>query len=183
MLIASERLILREFTFEDWQPVLAYQSDSRYLQFCEWENRKRKDIEAFIQMFLEQQQQLPRIKFQLAVILKSEHKLIGNCGIRKENSFSDEAELGYEISPSYWGKGYATEAASNILKFGFEDLKLYRIYSRCIAENIASKTVLQKIGMKFKRKLPKNEFFKNRYWDTLEFEILKDEQMHDKKLS
>ena len=162
---------------------MAYQSDSRYLQFYEWENRKRADVEAFIQMFLKQQQQLPRIKFQLAVILKSEQKLIGNCGIRKESIESNEAELGYEISPDYWGKAYATEAASTILNFGFDDLKLYRIYSRCIAENMASRKVLQKIGMKFKRKLPKNEFFKNRHWDTLEFEILKDEQMHDKKLS
>ncbi len=84
---------------------MAYQSDSRYLQFYEWENRKRADVEAFIQMFLKQQQQLPRIKFQLAVILKSEQKLIGNCGIRKESIESNEAELGYEISPDYWGKG------------------------------------------------------------------------------
>ncbi|WP_414624648.1 GNAT family N-acetyltransferase [Calothrix sp. CCY 0018] len=183
MLLTSERLILREFTFEDWQAVLAYQSDSRYLQFYEWENRKRKDVEAFIQIFIEQQQQLPRIKFQLALILKSEHKLIGNCGIRKESTESNEAELGYEISPDYWGKGYATEAASTILNFGFEGLKLYRIYSRCIAENMASRKVLQKIGMKFKRELPKNEFLKNRHWDNLEFEILKDKYMHEKKLS
>ncbi|MGB7377276.1 MAG: GNAT family N-acetyltransferase [Rivularia sp. (in: cyanobacteria)] len=177
MLLTSERLILREFTFEDWQAVLAYQSDSRYLQFCEWDNRKRADVEAFIKIFIEQQQQLPRIKFQLAVVLKSEDKLIGNCGIRKQNIESNQAELGYEISPDYWGKGYATEAASTILKFGFEDFKLYHIYSRCIAENMASRRVLQKIGMKFKRKLPKNEFFKNRHWDTLEFEILKDKEV------
>ncbi|MGF1675364.1 MAG: GNAT family N-acetyltransferase [Rivularia sp. (in: cyanobacteria)] len=182
MLINSKRLILREFIIEDWQALLAYQSDYRYLQFDESYNRDRADVEDFIQMFLEEQKQLPRIKFQLALILKSEQKLIGNCGIRKHNFKSSEAELGYEISPNYWGKGYATEAASTILKFGFEKLKLYRIWSHCIAENTASRKVLEKVGMKFKHKLAKNEFFKNRYWDTLEFEILKDEWLNQSDL-
>ncbi|MEA5596323.1 GNAT family N-acetyltransferase [Rivularia sp. UHCC 0363] len=178
MLISSERLTFREFVIEDWQAVLAYQCDSRYLQFDESDNRDRADVEAFVQMFLDQQKQLPRIKFQLALILKSENKLIGNCGIRKQNIESQEAELGYEISPDYWGQGYATEAASTILKFGFEKLKLCRIWSHCIAENTASRKVLQKVGMKFKRKLLKHEFFKNRYWDTWEFEITKDEWLN-----
>ena len=134
--------------------------DSRYLQFCEWDNRKRADVEAFIKIFIEQQQQLPRIKFQLAVVLKSEDKLIGNGGIRKQNIESNQAELGYEISPDYWGKGYATEAASTILKFRFEDFKLYQFTRAVSLKNMASRRDLQKIGMKFKRKLPKTNFLK-----------------------
>ncbi len=55
-------------------------------------------------MFLEQQQEEPRRKFQLAAVLKSSSKLIGNCGLRMETIDAQLADLGYEFSPEYWGK-------------------------------------------------------------------------------
>jgi RimJ/RimL family protein N-acetyltransferase len=178
MFLSTKRLILREFIPEDWQAVLAYQADSRYLKFSEWETRSEADVRAFVEMFLKQQQQVPRIKFQLAVELKYEGKLIGNCGIRKQEPESHEASLGYEIAPDYWGKGYGTEAAATILKFGFEELKLHRVYSWCIAENTASVRVLEKIGMQLEQRLPEDERFKGRLWDILIFGISKDEWLN-----
>jgi [ribosomal protein S5]-alanine N-acetyltransferase len=77
MFLSTKQLILREFMPEDWQAVLAYQADSRYLKFSEWETRSEADVRAFVEMCLQQQQQVPRIKFQLAVELKYESKLKG----------------------------------------------------------------------------------------------------------
>ncbi|MEC4812273.1 MAG: GNAT family N-acetyltransferase [Scytonema sp. PMC 1069.18] len=171
----TQRLILREFTPDDWQAVLAYQVDPLYLRFCEWETRSEDEVREFVEMFLHQQWQVPRFKFQLAVVLKSEGKLIGNCGIRKIKPDSHQASLGYEIASNYWGRGYATEAARTLLKFGFEELKLHRIYSWCFSENLASIRVLEKIGMRLEEKSPKSEWFKGRWWDTLTFAILKDD--------
>jgi len=175
MQISTERLILREFTQEDWSAILAYQSEPHYLRYYEWETRTEADVRAFVQIFLTQQKQMPRIKFQLAVVLKSEGKLIGNCGIRKKEPKSQEADIGYELASDYWGKGYATEAARTLLKFGFEELKLHRIWSWCIAENIASVRVSEKIGMQLEGRLRENEWFKSRWWDTLIFGILENE--------
>jgi [ribosomal protein S5]-alanine N-acetyltransferase len=58
------------------------------------------------------------------------------------------AELGYWIGVPFWGRGYATEAASAVIEFGFEDLRLNRIYAHYSAGNIGSQRVLQKIGMR-----------------------------------
>ena len=102
-------------------------------------------------MFLAQQQERPRIKFQLAVVLKSSQQLIGDCGIRLKAADAHEGDIGYELSPNYWGHGYATEAARAIVEFGFTRLRLHRIWSWCIAENVGSAHVLQKLGMQ-----PKN---------------------------
>ena len=58
------------------------------------------------------------------------------------------AELGYWIGVPFWNKGYATEAASAILAFGFGTLRLNRIYANHSAGNIGSQRVIQKIGMR-----------------------------------
>lgn len=58
------------------------------------------------------------------------------------------AELGYWIGVPYWGKGYATEASKAVLAFGFETLRLNRIYAHHTVGNIGSQRVIQKIGMR-----------------------------------
>ena len=86
MQIHTERLILREFTFDDWSAILAYQSDSRYLRYYAWTERTPEEVQAFVGMFLAQQQEKPRRKFQLAATLKASGDLIGNCGVRLEEA-------------------------------------------------------------------------------------------------
>jgi RimJ/RimL family protein N-acetyltransferase len=58
------------------------------------------------------------------------------------------AELGYWIGVPFWGRGYATEAARAAVAFGFETLRLNRIYAHYFAGNTASQRVLEKIGMR-----------------------------------
>jgi ribosomal-protein-alanine N-acetyltransferase len=58
------------------------------------------------------------------------------------------AELGYWIGIPFWGHGFATEAAGEVVAFGFDMVRLNRIHAHHFAENIASKRVLEKIGMR-----------------------------------
>jgi [ribosomal protein S5]-alanine N-acetyltransferase len=127
MQLTTDRLILRDFNLEDWPPVWSYQRDSLYLRYYAWTDRTPDAVQEFIQEFIAQQQVRPRIKFQLAVVLKSSGELIGNCGIRQDSADAHEADIGYELSPQHWGHGYATEAARAILAFGFTDLQLHRV--------------------------------------------------------
>jgi ribosomal-protein-alanine N-acetyltransferase len=168
----TERLVLREFRQSDWPAVLAYQSDARYLRYYEWTERTPQAVQEFVQMFLTNQQEHPRTKFQLAATLKPDGQLIGNCGIRMKSAVAHEGDIGYELSPDHWGQGYATEAARAIVAFGFSELKLHRIWSWCVAENTGSAHVLQKIGMQPEGHLRENEYYKGRWWDTLIFGML-----------
>jgi len=79
--IETDRLILRKFRKEDWAAVLDYQINPLYLRFYPLTGRTVKEVKEFVQGFLDQQRQQPRIKFQLAVILKSTGNIIGNSGI------------------------------------------------------------------------------------------------------
>jgi RimJ/RimL family protein N-acetyltransferase len=172
MELTTERLILREFKQSDWPDILDYQSDPLYLRYYDWKDRTPEAVQDFVAMFLTQQQEQPRIKFQLAVVLQSNRQLIGTCGIRMKSADAREGDIGYELSPKHWGQGYATEAARAIVSFGFTKLKLHRIWSWCIAENVGSAHVLQKLGMQPEGRLRENEYYKGRYWDTLLFAML-----------
>lgn len=175
MELTTARLNLREFTENDWPAVLAYQQDPRYLRYYEWPERTVTDAQAFVQMFLNFQGTSPRTKFQLAVVHRGTGQLIGNCGLRLKSVGAIEADIGYELSPEQWGNGYATEAAQAMVNWGFTEFNLHRISALCLADNVGSARVLEKVGMKLEGRMRENEQFKGRYWDTLLYAILDDE--------
>jgi ribosomal-protein-alanine N-acetyltransferase len=172
MELTTERLILREFQENDWPDVLAYQSNPLYLRYYDWAERTPEDAQRFVRMFIAQQQEHPRTKFQLAIVLKANHHLVGNCGIRMESASAHEADIGFELAPQYWRHGYATEAARAMLHFGFTEPGLHRTWAWCIADNIGSIRVLEKLGMRLEGRLREKERFKGRWWDRLIFAIL-----------
>jgi len=85
-----------------------------------------------------------------AVVSKNDQTLIGHCGLA-QLEYTEEIELAYGFARPYWGQGYATEAAQASLAFGFEDLGLDQIAAIVVPENIASRRVLEKCGMRYVR--------------------------------
>jgi RimJ/RimL family protein N-acetyltransferase len=171
MILTTERLILRDFFENDWETVLAYQQDPLYLRYNEWTSRTPEEVREFVQMFLHHQKQQPRLKFQLAITLKSNNQLIGNCGVRRDSSDAHEGDIGYELNSKFWGNGYATEAARAIMHFGFSHMNLQRILAWCVADNVGSARVLEKLGMRLERRVLDHQYFKGRWWDTLSYAI------------
>lgn len=82
----------------------------------------------------------------LAIVRTDGDRLLGAIGliVRSEDS---KAELGYWIGKPYWGQGYGTEAARAVLRYGFEELGLNRIYAHHMVRNPASGRILEKLGM------------------------------------
>lgn len=79
---------------------------------------------------------------------KEDGAIIGWCGL-KYHEDTKEIDLGYRFSQRYWNKGYATESSIGCLRYGFETLRLERIYAGALSENPASIRVMQKVGMQF----------------------------------
>lgn len=71
---------------------------------------------------------------------------VGFCGLRHLDG-GPEVEILYGVSPSEWGKGLATEISQAMLRHGFETVGLTRVLGVADAENVASRRVLEKIGM------------------------------------
>jgi RimJ/RimL family protein N-acetyltransferase len=85
---------------------------------------------------------------RLGITLRIDGRLIGGVGLRL-NSPHQHAELGYWLGVPYWGRGYATEAAGEMLRYGFESLGLHRIFATCFRHNPVSGRILKKIGMQY----------------------------------
>lgn len=108
----------------------------------------------------------------------SDQEPIGLIGLSNGLSKFKTAELWFKLHPKYWGKGYITEAALLVLKFGFGRLLLHRIEAGVATENIASIKVLEKIGMQkegIRRKiLPiRGEWKDNFHYAVLEEDFIK----------
>ncbi|MBI5878808.1 MAG: GNAT family N-acetyltransferase [Chloroflexi bacterium] len=183
MIIETARLLMREFVADDWQAVLAYQADPRYMRFYDMDERTEADVRKFVQMFLDQQAESPRQRFQLAVTLKESGVLIGNCGIRVNNVEWREANIGYEIAPELWGRGYASEAARAILTFGFAQLAMHRIWAWCVADNAGSARVLEKLGMTLEAREREKELIRGQWYDSLTYAILEREYAEDDRMT
>lgn len=87
-------------------------------------------------------------KIWLAITLRSDGRQIGGIGLRVEADHQ-HAELGYWLGVPYWGKGYATEAGREVLRYGFHDLGLHRIFASHFRHNPASGNILRKLGMRY----------------------------------
>jgi len=175
MRIETDRLILREFREEDWPEMLAYWENPLYQRY----NPDLPDREGFVRelvaMFVASQAEDPRRTWQLAIMNTADGRMIGNCGIRVNDAELGEANIGYELNPRDWANGYATEAAAAIVRFGFDELRLHRIWAECVADNIGSTRVLEKLGMRREAHVREHKHYKHRWWDTLIYAILEPE--------
>jgi len=87
-------------------------------------------------------------KLWLAITLRADGRQIGGIGLRLEPQHQ-HGELGYWLGAPYWGQGYATEAAREMLRYGFEELGLHRIFASHFKHNPASGRILKKLGMRY----------------------------------
>ncbi len=90
---------------------------------------------------------------RLACVPRRTSEMIGFCGLKKLPELSGEVDIGFRLARSHWGQGLATEAATEVLRFGFETLELPRIIALVDADNTRSIRVLEKLGLSYERKV------------------------------
>jgi RimJ/RimL family protein N-acetyltransferase len=99
----------------------------------------------------------------LAICLKN-GTLIGTISLMGFRTQHSRAELGYWIGKDYWGQGYCTEAVRAIVRLGFEQLGLNRIFGQHWSRNAASGKVMHKAGLKHEGHLRQH----HRRWEDFE---------------
>ncbi len=123
----------------------------------------------------EHQIENPRHIYEFAVESKENNRVIGGIVIRIRSVEKRAADIGYCYNPRYWGHGYGTEAALAILKFGFEALKLHRIWATCDIENVGSESIMRKNGMRKEAHFKREELIKGHWRDSLLYAMLEEE--------
>jgi ribosomal-protein-alanine N-acetyltransferase len=109
-----------------------------------------------------------------AISISPGRELCGAVGLSIGETHN-HAELGYWIGLPFWGRGYVTEAANAAVAFGFETLRLRRIYAHHFAGNTASQRVLEKIGMRHEGRFRQHVRKWDRFIDIENYGILAEE--------
>jgi ribosomal-protein-alanine N-acetyltransferase len=164
---------LREFRFDDVDDVLATVGDDRVTTWLAFDSRSREQALAMVNGAVQRAQLDPREEYYLAISRREDDQLIGfiRLGLAGEKA----AKLGYAIAADHWGNGYATDAARQMLQFGFGTLGLHRISAAIGPENLSSIAVVKRLGLSYEGRLRHHVFTNGNWRDSLLYSILTDE--------
>jgi len=144
--LETARLILRPFGDEDVDLLAELMANRDFMRFS-LGVFSREQTAAFLDKVIDWQR--GRLPSQFAPIHRVDSRLIGYCGfLHQQVDGTDEIEIAYRLHPDYRGGGLATEAAQAVRDHAFRDLKLPRVISLIHPDNLPSRRVAEKNGMK-----------------------------------
>ena len=164
--LETERLVLRRIVNEDVKEIFALRSNKETMKFIPRPLAKSEE-EAMEHIILIDSKIETNEGINWAITLKNNPKLIGIIGHYRIKPENYRAEIGYMILPEFQGRGIITEVINEVVKYGFEVMKLHSIEAIIDPENYASEKVLQKNEFIKEAHLRENEYFEGRFLDTV----------------
>ena len=146
--LTTKRTILRSLQLEDAEDLYEYSKlDNVSLMI----GRKLHESIEYTKKYIEHEMKKDGI---YAIELKTDHKVIGTIGLRKQDS---ELELDTRmvrivLNPEYWGKGYAQEVTKELIRYVFEEVKIDTLTVGHFTFNVQSESVIKKLGFNHKRR-------------------------------
>lgn len=139
---------MRDFVKEDFEAYSKFRLNPNFSKFYTQGECTEEFSQNLISLFLRQQSETPRTKFQLAICIQNNDEVIGSCGVRILKEKPKTATFGCELNPNFWNIGFASEASEAILEFGFNTLNLEKIISETYFRNENAILLAKKLGFK-----------------------------------
>jgi [ribosomal protein S5]-alanine N-acetyltransferase len=171
-LLETDRLVLRELTNEDTEGIFACFSNDDVTRFYGQETIKSmEEAEKFIAFFSKNYSEKRGIRW--GIERKGTKGIIGTIGFNAWSPKHKRAEIGYEIHPEQWRKGYTSEAVTKVLSYGFDVMDLTRIGAVVFTENEASNKLLEKAGFQKEGILREYMYQDGKAYDTYGYSLLR----------
>jgi ribosomal-protein-alanine N-acetyltransferase len=154
--LETDRLFLRALRLDDAHAIHVLVADPNVMKYLPGDMMSLKQVTKAIAWLLDcYERNTPEriIKFTVAIMGKETGQVIGWCGLGPLDVSPEDVELFYGLSKAYWRKGLATEAASAMLEYGFGTIGLDKTVAVVGPENVASKRVIEKLGMVYEKTL------------------------------
>lgn len=142
------RLLIRDFTEDDFASVYAYGSDPEVVRYMIFPPSTPDGTHEHLARCISQAAQQPRTSYDLGVVLKTTNQVIGGISLGVVDHERGEGAFSYLFNRTFWGQGYATEALRAMVRFGFKQLALTRLADGCDVRNGASARVIEKCGFR-----------------------------------
>ena len=143
--LGTARLDLRPMALADTDAIFAMRSDpvvQRYGSHPPWTDRQT----AVEYIERNRQEMAAGEHVQFAIVRRGDGVVVGTCTLFHLDESCRRAEVGYTLLPSHWGHGYANEAVTALLDWGFEHLALNRVEADIDPRNVASERALERLG-------------------------------------
>jgi len=160
--LRTERLTLRRMRPSDAADMYSYASRPETSEHLLWSPHKSIGYTKEYLKFINKRYAIGDF-YDWAIVENASSRMIGTCGFTRIDIAHKKGEIGYVLNPDFQRKGYAPEAATEIIKFGFSALGLHRIEARFMVDNVASRKVTEKLGMTFEREERDSMLVKGRY--------------------
>jgi ribosomal-protein-alanine N-acetyltransferase len=149
MRIETDRLIIRSTRETDFELLAALWTDHEVTYYM----GGPRNYEEVLRILREDSQLNPQPVFDLwPVIEKETGQIVGDCGIlEKDIDGRNQYEIVYVLAKSAWGKGFATEVASSLKDYAFNELGLKRVTALIDPDNVGSERVATKIGLRYEK--------------------------------
>ncbi|GAB4115453.1 MAG: GNAT family protein [Roseiflexaceae bacterium] len=169
--IHTERLLLRPIAASDADFVIGHFLNPEVQRFLLDEPALTTPAEALaiIDFYLS----APNPRYNRWVIVRQHDGCpIGTCGFHKWVAMHQRAEIGYDLSPSYWGHGYMFEAIQAMLDHGFGTLGLHRIEALVARENQRSARLLERLGFRAEGVLREYYQRDGQFFDHIQYALI-----------
>lgn len=184
--LRTERLALRAATAGDAEPTWAFR---RLESVGQWLTGTPADLDAYRAVFTEPIRLASTIVVELAG--RAGPVVIGDLMLKREDAWAQtevadrargtQVELGWVLDPRHTGRGYATEAVRELLRYSFEDLGVRRVVASCFLENEASWRLMERVGMRRETHAVRDSLHRSGAWlDSLVYAVLADEWAADR---
>ena len=173
-LIKTKRLILRQINNDDVNEIFFLRSDERVMRYIDKAPADTMDdAYEFIRKTTEMEMKAEAVNW--AICLKSDPKLIGTICFWNIKEEHYRAEVGYSLYPDYWGKGIMQEALVEVMKYGFNVMKLHSIEANVNPGNAASIKLLERNNFVREAYFRENYYYNGKFLDTAIYSILSSE--------
>jgi RimJ/RimL family protein N-acetyltransferase len=170
----TKRLVLRTFAHGDEADVLAYRGRDDVCRYIPPDPVTADTVTEFIAERIEAGQlSADGDRMALAVVL--DDRVIGDVIVRGGRLADRQAEIGWVINPEFQRRGFATEAATELVAMAFGDLALHRVWAQLDPRNAASARVCERLGLRQEGHLREDMWLKGEWCDCLIYAILRPE--------
>jgi ribosomal-protein-alanine N-acetyltransferase len=148
-MIETERLFFRKFELDDLPQLIQHRSDPDVARYLGGEKRQNpEELAKRIRFYMEC---YDKYGFGMCPMFwKETGEMIGASGLQPLED-TGLIEVGYSIAKSFWGRGIGTEAAKGWMEYGFNNFALDRIVAVAFVANTASRRIMEKLGMEYKK--------------------------------
>jgi RimJ/RimL family protein N-acetyltransferase len=151
--LETERLVLRRFTEADVDHLFDLDSDPEVMRFLTGGIPTPREViqNDILPAFLSSYERFAGLGVW-AAIEKASGEFLGWFSFRpKDAARPNDVELGYRLRQAAWGQGYATEGARALIRQGFTELDVQRVFATTYQDNLASRRVMEKAGLRLVR--------------------------------